>query len=466
MPQLLQLLQLAARNGAQQTTPHTPAQPPRSDGKFEAIFAALGGDTDAPHPYHGAPPNSTPGLPAYCSNSSSTLPAPAQLLTSGLDLLLRCALVSLLVAFSFGPSFGPSSLVRLRRALIRLLVARSCGCPSRSRPAPRVVFTPHPNTTASEQSASLISTSSQVHTAQNTAPEHHRIRTARLSNQNQQPSPHCADYRTRTPPIRTARLSNQHQQPSPHCAEHRIRTPPHPNSASLYSTPAAAGVPGVPQHVDLVCSSAYVELQSSIDSTTSARCSASASPAPTPAFSSSALSTTSSTPFAWSWCAAKRFKPVFTVLGIAILMSLISSIMNSHAPRGLPMGISVDSTVKRAIGSSRQLARSRSRSASPTQSYEAVIVPSPDDSDFLDSEIDLPKSGQDGMDEKEDQMDDRAALPSVDTLASNSNAEGSAAMFDTLAGHTHPRQATSLISCGQAPARITVATKGLLLRST
>ncbi|CAD6900256.1 unnamed protein product [Tilletia controversa] len=329
MPQLLQLLQLAARNGAQQTTPHTPAQPPRSDGKFEAIFAALGGDTDAPHPYHGAPPNSTPGLPAY--------------------------------------------------------------------------------------------TSSQVHTAQNTAPEHHRIRTARLSNQNQQPSPHCADYRTRTPPIRTARLSNQHQQPSPHCAEHRIRTPPHPNSASLYSTPAAAGVPGVPQHVDLVCSSAYVELQSSIDSTTSARCSASASPAPTPAFSSSALSTTSSTPFAWSWCAAKRFKPVFTVLGIAILMSLISSIMNSHAPRGLPMGISVDSTVKRAIGSSRQLARSRSRSASPTQSYEAVIVPSPDDSDFLDSEIDLPKSGQDGMDEKEDQMDDRAALPSVDTLASNSN---------------------------------------------
>ncbi|CAD6941146.1 unnamed protein product [Tilletia laevis] len=140
--------------------------------------------------------------------------------------------------------------------------------------------------------------------------------------------------------------------------------------------------------------------------------------------------------------------------------------MNSHAPRGLPMGISVDSTVKRAIGSSRQLARSRSRSASPTQSYEAVIVPSPDDSDFLDSEIDLPKSGQDGMDEKEDQMDDRAALPSVDTLASNSNAEGSAAMFDTLAGHTHPRQATSLISCGQAPARITVATKGLLLRST
>ncbi|CAD7066001.1 unnamed protein product [Tilletia caries] len=286
MPQLLQLLQLAARNGAQQTTPHTPAQPPRSDGKFEAIFAALG---------------------------------------------------------------------------------------------------------------------------------------ARLSNQNQQPSPHCADYRTRTPPIRTARLSNQHQQPSPHCAEHRIRTPPHPNSASLYSTPAAAGVPGVPQHVDLVCSSAYVELQSSIDSTTSARCSASASPAPTPAFSSSALSTTSSTPFAWSWCAAKRFKPVFTVLGIAILMSLISSIMNSHAPRGLPMGISVDSTVKRAIGSSRQLARSRSRSASPTQSYEAVIVPSPDDSDFLDSEIDLPKSGQDGMDEKEDQMDDRAALPSVDTLASNSN---------------------------------------------
>ncbi|KAE8253159.1 hypothetical protein A4X06_0g1662 [Tilletia controversa] len=299
MPQLLQLLQLAARNGAQQTTPHTPAQPPRSDGN----------------------------------------------------------------------------------------------------------------------------TSSQVHTAQNTAPEHHRIRTARLSNQNQQPSPHCADYRTRTPPIRTARLSNQHQQPSPHCAEHRIRTPPHPNSASLYSTPAAAGVPGVPQHVDLVCSSAYVELQSSIDSTTSARCSASASPAPTPAFSSSALSTTSSTPFAWSWCAAKRFKPVFTVLGIAILMSLISSIMNSHAPRGLPMGISVDSTVKRAIGSSRQLARSRSRSASPTQSYEAVIVPSPDDSDFLDSEIDLPKSGQDGMDEKEDQMDDRAALPSVDTLASNSNGE-------------------------------------------
>ncbi|KAE8194022.1 hypothetical protein CF335_g5446 [Tilletia laevis] len=71
MPQLLQLLQLAARNGAQQTTPHTPAQPPRSDGKFEAIFAALGGDTDAPHPYHGALPNSTSGLSPYLLQSQS-----------------------------------------------------------------------------------------------------------------------------------------------------------------------------------------------------------------------------------------------------------------------------------------------------------------------------------------------------------------------------------------------------------
>ncbi|CAD6927556.1 unnamed protein product [Tilletia controversa] len=56
-----------------------------------------------------------------------------------------------------------------------------------------------------------------------------------------------------------------------------------------------------------------------------------------------------------------------------------------------------------------------------TQFYQAVIVPGPDDSDFLDSEIDLLESDQDGMDEEEDQMDDHAALHSSGTVASNSN---------------------------------------------
>ncbi|KAE8220578.1 hypothetical protein CF319_g5916 [Tilletia indica] len=42
LPQLMQLLQQAARIGAQQS-PVIP-RPPTSDGKFEAIFAALGGD--------------------------------------------------------------------------------------------------------------------------------------------------------------------------------------------------------------------------------------------------------------------------------------------------------------------------------------------------------------------------------------------------------------------------------------
>ncbi|CAD6890287.1 unnamed protein product [Tilletia controversa] len=74
-----------------------------------------------------------------------------------------------------------------------------------------------------------------------------------------------------------------------------LRRPQHPNSPPLESTPAAAGAPGAPQHAGLVGSSAYGELQSSIDSTTSARSSASASPAPTPALPSPALSTTSST---------------------------------------------------------------------------------------------------------------------------------------------------------------------------
>ncbi|CAD7067787.1 unnamed protein product [Tilletia caries] len=71
MPQLLQLLQLAARNGAQQSTQHTPAQPPRSDGKFEAIFAALGGESDASNPFHRSLTNSTPNFAPYLPPTQS-----------------------------------------------------------------------------------------------------------------------------------------------------------------------------------------------------------------------------------------------------------------------------------------------------------------------------------------------------------------------------------------------------------